>query len=235
MKQERFGLVEFVEHAVDEAYEQAGVEAHGAGGVEQHDQPQGPALPLAPHQLDRHAAMGNVAPDGAPQIDAPALVARPLAPTEPSAHLPGKTHGQRVRLRDGVRVGDLAKVRLRQAFRARGAFHAPSTAGIPLGIAALAQRAPARCGAPMAGARRGSAVLWREDGLEDGCDGGGRAGRICAKARASRACCRARGGARSAHWAAAHSRTGWRRPLLVTARGRSVAPGRRPISVGSRD
>ncbi len=172
VEQERLGLAEMVEHTVDEADEHAGVEAHGARRVEQHHQPQRLSLLLAPHELDRHAAVADVAADGTAQVDAAALQARALAAGEARAHGAGEAGGQCVRLGNGVGVGELAEVGLGQPLGARGAFHA--AAGVALGgrIASLARHLVAEAGAFLAvGLRAGDlAHLRRRCRLGRGAD-----------------------------------------------------------------
>jgi hypothetical protein len=115
-----------VEHAMHEAHEHAGIEAHGTGDVEQDHQPQRLVLSAAPHEIDWHPAVADVATDGAAHIEASALALHAPAPGESGAHFFGKPRRQGVGFGDGLRVGDFAEVRLRQLFRARGAFHAPA-------------------------------------------------------------------------------------------------------------
>ena len=124
VEQEGLGLAELVEHAVDEAQEDAGVHAHRAGGVEQDDEPERLFLALAPHQADRHAAMADVAVDGAAQIEPVAAPAGEVAAGQPRAHDAGETRGDGVRLGDLGGIGDLAEIRLGEVFGARGAFRA---------------------------------------------------------------------------------------------------------------
>src|SRR5262245_18779932 len=124
MEQEGVGLSEMVKHAVDEAHEHAGVQAHGARDIEQDHEPQRLWLPAAPHQVDRHTAVADVATHAAPQVEAGALCARALAPGEPPAHLAGEARRQGVGLGNGFRVGDLAEVRFGEMLGARGTLPA---------------------------------------------------------------------------------------------------------------
>ena len=132
VKQERLGLAKFVEHAVDEAQEHAGIHAHRAGGVEQHDQPQRLFLALALDQADRHAAMADIAVDGSPQIEPVAAPPRQIAPGQPRAHGLREPRRGGVGLLDLVGIGHLAEIDLGQIVGARGAFHA-AFAGAILG------------------------------------------------------------------------------------------------------
>src|SRR5215470_6043032 len=74
VKHEGFGLPEGIDDAVEEAHEKRGVEAHRAGGVEQYDEPQRLDLASSPSEIDRRAAMGDAAVNGAPQVDAPSAL-----------------------------------------------------------------------------------------------------------------------------------------------------------------
>ena len=65
MKDEGLGLAEGVDHAVHEAQEEGRVEAHRARRVEQDHEAQRLGLAPAPDQIDRRAAMGDAAMDGA--------------------------------------------------------------------------------------------------------------------------------------------------------------------------
>ena len=129
MEDERLGLAEGVDHAVQEADEERGVEAHRAGGVEQHDEAQRLDLAPAPDELDRRSAMGDVAVDGAAQIEAPAAPPRPLAAHQPRPHARGpaarRARGSRRPRRDR-RCG---AGRPPQSFGARGAFAAAAAVG----------------------------------------------------------------------------------------------------------
>src|SRR5215470_8956266 len=112
MKQECVRLAEVVEHAVHEAHEDAGIEAHGARDVEQDHQSQWFLLAAAPHEIDRHSTAADIATDGAAYVEASSLALCALAPGEPRAHLSGKPRCERVGFRDGLGVGDSAEVRL---------------------------------------------------------------------------------------------------------------------------
>src|SRR5215475_10070745 len=108
VEQERLGLAEFVEHAVDEAQEHGSVHAHRAGGVEQYHQPQRLVLALAFDQRNRHAAMADVAMDGTAEIEAMTTATREIAAGQPRAHHPRETCRGLMRLRHLLRVRELA-------------------------------------------------------------------------------------------------------------------------------
>ena len=139
VEDESLGLAEAVDHAMQEADEERGVEAHRAGGVEQHDEPQRLDLAAAPGEIDQRAAMGDVAMDGAAQVEPAAAPAHLLAANKPRAHGAGKPRRQRVGRRDLVGIDDVAEVRGRQRFGARGAFAAAAAFG---GAVAVAVGAP---------------------------------------------------------------------------------------------
>src|SRR5262245_23935314 len=103
MKQEGVRLAEVVEHAMHEAHEHAGIEAHGARDVEQDHQPQWLVLTAAPHEVDRHTTVADIATNGAADVEASPLALRLLAPSEPGAHLFGKPRCERMGFRDGLR------------------------------------------------------------------------------------------------------------------------------------
>lgn len=132
MKQERLGLAEFVEHAVDETQEYAGVHAHRARRIQQHDQPQWLVLALPLHQADRHPPMADVAVDGAAEIEPVAAPPREVPSRQSRAHDLRELRCSLVGLGDLFGIGELAEIDLGEIFRARGAFH-PSLAALPLG------------------------------------------------------------------------------------------------------
>ena len=134
VEQEGLGLAEFVEHAVDEAQEDAGVHAHRAGGVEQDDEPQRLFLALPPDQADRHAAMADVPVDGAAKVEPVAAPPRQVAAGEARAHDARQPRRRRMRLLDLRRVGELAEIGLGEIFGARGAFHAAFAGAVVRGL-----------------------------------------------------------------------------------------------------
>ena len=133
VEQERLGLAKLVEHAVDEAQEHAGVHAHRAGGVEQHDEPQRLFLALPLDEVDRHAAMADIAVNGPAQIEPVAAPPRQIAPRQPRAHRPRQPRGGVMRLLDLRGIGQLAEIHLGQIVGARGAFHAAFAGAIGAG------------------------------------------------------------------------------------------------------
>ena len=116
MEQEGLAFPEGVDHAMEEAHEEGGVEAHRSRGIQQHHQPQWLLLALPPGQIDRRAAMGHAAMDGAAEVQPPAAPSRPLAPHQPRAHGVGEALGQFMGARDFVGIGDVAQVLLRERF-----------------------------------------------------------------------------------------------------------------------
>ena len=132
MEQERLGLAKLIEHAVDEAQEHAGIHAHRAGGVEQHDETQRLFLALPFDQADRHAAMADIAVDGPAQIEPVAAPPRQIAAGQPRAHGFCQPRRDGVGFLDLVGVGHVAEIDLGKIVGARGAFHA-AFAGAILG------------------------------------------------------------------------------------------------------
>src|SRR5207302_9520117 len=76
VEQERLGLAKLVEYAMDEAQEYARVHAHRTRGIERHDEPKRLCLALAPDDVDRHAAMADIAVNGSTQIEPVTSAAR---------------------------------------------------------------------------------------------------------------------------------------------------------------
>ena len=81
---------------MQEAHEERGVEAHRAGGIEQDHEPQRLDLAPAPDEIDRRAAMGDAAMDGAAQVEPPAAPAHLLAAHQPRPHRTGEPRGERM-------------------------------------------------------------------------------------------------------------------------------------------
>ena len=117
VEHEGLGLAERIDHAVQEAHEERGVEAHRAGRIEQHDEPQRLDLAPAPGEIDRRAAVADIAVDGAAQVEPPAAPAHLLAPHEPRPHGAREPRGERVGARDLGRIGDVAQVGRRAGSR----------------------------------------------------------------------------------------------------------------------
>ena len=99
-----------------------------------------------------------------------------------------------------------------------------------LGVASGAVRDPHRRAAPMACAGDRAAVRRRIDGDADDRDRRGRAGRFRPEAGDSGQDCGREAGRAGPDGAVADTRARRRRALLVAARGRRLAPGRRAIS-----
>src|SRR6185312_16466830 len=83
MEEKRLRLAKLIEDAMDEAQEYAGVHAHRTRRVEQHDEPQRLCLSLPPDEVDRDAAMADVAVNGPPEIEPVAAPPRQIAPRQP--------------------------------------------------------------------------------------------------------------------------------------------------------
>ena len=130
VEHEGLGLAEGIDHAVQEAHEERGVEAHRAGGVEQHDQPQRLDLAPPPDEIDRRAAMRDAAVDGAAQVEPPPAPARLLAAHQPRPHGAGEPRGERVapaRSSSGSTMWRRSVVG--EVLGARGAFAAAAAVG----------------------------------------------------------------------------------------------------------
>ena len=110
VEHEGLGLAEGVDHAVQEAHEERGVEAHRARGVEQHHQAQRLRLAPAPDEIDRRAAMGDAAMDGAAQIEPAAAPPRPLAPHQARPHARARRAASACARGDLVGIDDVADV-----------------------------------------------------------------------------------------------------------------------------
>src|SRR5580693_8565466 len=135
VKDECFGFAERVDDAVQEADEERGVEAHRARCIEQHHEPQRFDLAAAPGEIERHAAMGDIAMNGAAQIEPPAAAADLLAAHQARAHDAGKSRRQRVCGRNLFGIDDVAQIGRRQIFNARGALAAAPALGLRLAVA----------------------------------------------------------------------------------------------------
>ena len=168
VEDERLGLAEAVDHAVQEAHEERGVEAHRAGGVEQDDEAQRFYLSSPPGEIDRRAAVRDAAMDGAAQIEPATAPPDAFAAHQTRAHDAGKPRGERVRCRNVVGIDDVAEIGGAQGFDARGAFAATAAVGrrrfvliaAPLDMIGKSERLlrHVRLGEPP---RRRMARLWR--------------------------------------------------------------------------
>ena len=136
VEQEGLSLAKLVEDAVDETQEHAGVHAHRAGSIEQHDQPQ--RLILAPplDEVDRHAPMADIAVNGPAQIEPVAAPPRQIAPRQPRPHRPCQPRGRFMRLLDLRGIGQFTEIHLSQIFGTRGPFHAAFADAIDAAIVA---------------------------------------------------------------------------------------------------
>ena len=132
VKQKRFGFTKFIQHAVDEAQEHPGVDAHRAGGIEQHNQTQRLFLALSLDKADRHAAMADIGVDGTAQVEPVAASPRQIAAGQPRAHGFCQPRRHRVGFLDLLRVRHVAKIDLGEIVGTRRAFHA-AFAGAVLG------------------------------------------------------------------------------------------------------
>src|SRR5579862_393995 len=129
VKHEGFRLAKSVDHAVQETHEERGIEAHGARGVEQHDEPQRLYLAAAPCQIEQRAAVRDIAVNSAAQVEPPAAAANLLAANEPRAHDASEPCSKRVGRGDVLGFDDVAQVGGPQRFGARGALAAAAVAG----------------------------------------------------------------------------------------------------------
>ena len=90
------------------------------------------ALPL--DEVDRHAAMADIAVNGPSQIEPVAAPPRQIAPRQPRAHRPRQPRGRFMRLLDLRGIGQFAEIHLGQIVGARGPFHAAFAAAIDAAI-----------------------------------------------------------------------------------------------------
>ena len=138
MEYEGFRFAKCVDDAVQEAHEKCGVEAHRARGIEQHNEPQRLDLATAPREIERCAAVRDVAVNGATQIEPAAATANLLAAHEPRAHDAGKSRGERLRRRDVRRIDYVPQVGGGECFGARSAFAPAAPVGDVFGLAVAA-------------------------------------------------------------------------------------------------
>src|SRR5580704_5779530 len=138
VEHERLGFAKRIDDAVQEADKERGVEAHRARRIEQDHEPQRFDLASAPGEIERHAAMGDIAMNGAAKIDAPTAAADLVAAHQPRAHDPGEPRRQRVGGGDVFRIDDMAKVGRCQIFNTRGTLAAAPALRLRFAIAVAA-------------------------------------------------------------------------------------------------
>ena len=107
-----------------ETQEHAGVHAHRTGGIEQDNEPQRLFLALPLDEVDRDAAMADIAVNGPAQIEPVAAPPRQIAPRQPRAHRARQPRGRFMRLLDLRGIGQPAEIHLGQIVGTRGPFHA---------------------------------------------------------------------------------------------------------------
>ena len=90
------------------------------------------ALPL--DEVDRHAAMADIAVNGSAQIEPVAAPPRQIAPRQPRAHRPRQPRGGFMRLLDLRGIGQFTEIHLGEIVGARGPFHAAFAGAIGAGI-----------------------------------------------------------------------------------------------------
>src|SRR5580704_5714092 len=138
VEHERLGFAKRIDDAVQKADKERGVEAHRARRIEQDHEPQRFDLASAPGEIERHAAMGDIAMNGAAKIDAPTAAADLVAAHQPRAHDPGEPRRQRVGGGDVFRIDDMAKVGRCQIFNTRGTLAAAPALRLRFAIAVAA-------------------------------------------------------------------------------------------------
>ena len=85
VKHEGFRFAERIDHAMQEADEERGVEVHRTGGVEQHYKPQWLGLAPPEGEIDRHPAVRHAAVNGSPHVEPPSAAPHPLTPNQPAS------------------------------------------------------------------------------------------------------------------------------------------------------
>src|ERR1700680_2264119 len=86
VKNKGFGLAKRVDHTVKKSNEESGVEAHGAGGIEQDHEAQRLAFAPAPDEIDRRSAVRHAVMDRAAQVQSPAPASCLMPPDELRPH-----------------------------------------------------------------------------------------------------------------------------------------------------
>ena len=125
----RLRLAERIDDAVQEAHEERGVEVHRARCIEQHDQAERLDLAPPPGEIDRRAAVTDVAVDGAAQVKPSPAPPHLLAAHQPCPHAAGEPRRERIRPRDIVRIGYMTQIGGDDVFGAGSALTAPAPPG----------------------------------------------------------------------------------------------------------
>ena len=98
MEEESFGFRKRLRHRVQEAREHRHVQLHGAGSVEQRNDPKRLPLPSPELEVNRLAAARDRASQRCPQVDSPAFLASALPPRHARAHRTQEPFGKGERL-----------------------------------------------------------------------------------------------------------------------------------------
>ena len=160
MKHEGFGFAEGIDHPVQETHEEGGVEIHRARGIKQHDEPQRLDLTPPPGEVDRRAAVADIAVDGAAQVESTSMPAHLLAPHQPCTHRAREPRRQRVRACDIGGIGDVAQIGGEEVVDAGGAF-APAASFGRAFVAAKTLHVIGLARGALRGACVGQAPRWR--------------------------------------------------------------------------
>src|SRR5262249_24792997 len=138
VEDECFRFAEGVHHAMQEAYEERGIEVHRARGVKKNDEAQRFDLAASPSEVHGRSAMRYIAMDRVPQVKPPPAPADLLVANQPRAHDAGKSLGQRMGSRHVGGIGDITEIDGCQVFKVRCALPPPAVIGCTLGISLLA-------------------------------------------------------------------------------------------------
>ena len=114
MEEVRVGLDPGSDEPLHELEKEAAVVLHRARDVEQDDDPNRPVPAPATNEVDGLAAAAEVAPHGAPEVEARRPRRVPVAPADPVAHGPGEPGRDPLGLRQLRGVGEMAEVRPRE-------------------------------------------------------------------------------------------------------------------------
>src|SRR4029077_21288049 len=91
MEDKSFRLAESIDHAMQETDEKSCVKAHGAGRVEQENEPQRLDLAGGPGEFHTAAPMRDISMNGPAQIETSSAPADALTPPQPGSHRARKT------------------------------------------------------------------------------------------------------------------------------------------------
>ena len=108
------GLDPGSDESLHELEKEAAVLLHRARDVEQDDDADRSVPAPPPNEIERLAATAEVAPHGAPEVEARRPMRVPVAPADPVAHGPGEPGREALGLRQLRGVGEMTEVRPRE-------------------------------------------------------------------------------------------------------------------------